>query len=114
MIMITIISIYQIVYSLRKIKSHVKELDLLVSIRFEEAQLVKMKSTKKKAKRKEQKDYAFKNKADPTVHNSSYSAMFKNRIPRNVGKEIEMTKFNDAPTTELVTPRSSAYMKAWR
>ena len=40
--------------------------------------------------------------------------MFKNRIPMNVGKEIEMTKFNDAPTTELMTPRSSAYMKAWR
>lgn len=48
------------------------------------------------------------------MYNSSYSPMFKNKIPMNVGKEIEMTKFNDAPKTELMTPRSSAYMKAWR
>jgi len=39
-------------YSLRKIKSHIKELEYLVSIRFEEAQLVKFKTADKKQKRK--------------------------------------------------------------
>jgi hypothetical protein len=52
-IITVLIAIYQILYSLRKIKSHLKELESLVTIRFEEALQMKLKTAIRKLKRKE-------------------------------------------------------------